>query len=197
MWKSYKDTGDVRHRNTLVEQYKVYAYRVANRMAATMPPSVEWDDIRSMAIMGLIEAIDRFDTNAGVQFLSFAHLRILGSILDQIREQDWVPNKVRRVAKQQAKSLVKMNMGMIGAEHVPAPSSVEPHGTCDVLDLWDSIMENLTDREATILNGIYKLDLTQEVIGSQLGIGRAAVSIAHIKLLARFRLKLNKEGCYE
>jgi len=62
--------------------------------------NIEYDDIVSFGVFGLIDAIDKFDINKGVKFETYATLRIRGSIIDSIRELDWVPRSLRQKSKE-------------------------------------------------------------------------------------------------
>ena len=62
--------------------------------------TVEYDDLVSYGIFGLIDAIDKFDFDKNIKFETYASLRIRGSILDQIRKMDWIPRSVRQKQKQ-------------------------------------------------------------------------------------------------
>src|SRR5688500_12338915 len=85
VWTLYKT------RNVLVERYLPLVRYVAERLATTLPSFVEVDDLASMGIFGLLDAIDRFDPELGVKFKTYAMNRIRGSILDELRSLDWVP----------------------------------------------------------------------------------------------------------
>ena len=61
--------------------------------------NVEYEDLVSYGVFGLIDAIDKFDLNKDVKFETYASLRIRGSILDQIRKMDWIPRPVRQKRK--------------------------------------------------------------------------------------------------
>lgn len=61
--------------------------------------NVEYDDLVSYGIFGLIDAIDKFDLGKEVKFETYASLRIRGTILDQIRKMDWIPRTVRQKQK--------------------------------------------------------------------------------------------------
>ena len=62
--------------------------------------NVEYEDLVSYGVFGLIDAIDKFDTNKEVKFETYASLRIRGAILDQIRKMDWIPRTIRQRQKQ-------------------------------------------------------------------------------------------------
>ena len=70
--------------------------------------TVEYDDLVSYGVFGLIDAIDKFDYGKGIKFETYASLRIRGSILDQIRKMDWIPRSVRQKQKQMEAAVAKL-----------------------------------------------------------------------------------------
>jgi len=94
-WTEYKRRPTEATRNVLMERYLPLVRYVAERLASTLPSFVEVDDLASMGIFGLIDAIERFDPALGVKFKTYAMNRIRGSILDELRSLDWVPRLVR------------------------------------------------------------------------------------------------------
>lgn len=68
----------------------------ALRLYARVPSSVDLNDLMSYGVMGLMDAVDKFDEKRGVKFKTYAELRIRGSILDGLRELDWVPRSLRK-----------------------------------------------------------------------------------------------------
>lgn len=99
LWRRFKDTGDIGQRNELVLAYTGIVRYVASRVASGLPATIERDDLISYGMFGLIDAINRFDLAKGVKFKSYAIKRIKGSIIDELREQDWVPRGVRSKAR--------------------------------------------------------------------------------------------------
>jgi RNA polymerase sigma factor for flagellar operon FliA len=95
LWDAYEKSGSSDDKARLVEAYFPLVKYLAERMASTLPASVETDDLVSMGTFGLIEAIDRFDRSRGFQFKTFCTARIRGAILDNLRTNDWVPRLVR------------------------------------------------------------------------------------------------------
>lgn len=69
---------------------------IADRIAAKLPPSVERDDLYGAGVVGLIDAVERFDESRGIAFTTFAELRVRGAILDNLRSADWASRTVRR-----------------------------------------------------------------------------------------------------
>lgn len=95
VWADYKKAPNEGLRNQLIEKYLPLVRYVAERLATTLPSFVDVDDLASMGIFGLLDAIERFDPTMGVKFKTYAMNRIRGSILDELRSLDWVPRLVR------------------------------------------------------------------------------------------------------
>lgn len=85
-------------RDQLILTYAPLVERIARRACAKLPPSVELDDIQSAGMIGLIDAIEKYDAEKGTQFKVYAEIRIRGAIIDELRQQDWVPRSVRERA---------------------------------------------------------------------------------------------------
>lgn len=69
---------------------------VANRIAMRLPSHIEVDDLISVGVLGLIDAIEKYDPNRGAKFKTYAEFRVRGSILDELRSLDWVPRSIRQ-----------------------------------------------------------------------------------------------------
>lgn len=104
VWTEYKKAPTEEIRNVLVERYLPLVRYVAERLAQTLPSFVEVDDLASMGIFGLLDAIERFNPEIGVKFKTYAMNRIRGSILDELRSLDWVPRLVRIKASKMDKA---------------------------------------------------------------------------------------------
>jgi RNA polymerase sigma factor for flagellar operon FliA len=95
VWKTYKRTKDRNLRDVLLEVHLPLVRMIAERVLQTLPKSIELDDLMSAGIFGLMDAIDGFDLSRGIKFKTYCTTRIRGSILDELRSQDWVPRLVR------------------------------------------------------------------------------------------------------
>src|SRR6185295_13024051 len=82
-------------RNTLIEYHMPLVRAIAERVLQTLPKSIELDDLSSAGTFGLMDAINGFDLSRGIKFKTYCTTRIRGSILDELRSQDWVPRLVR------------------------------------------------------------------------------------------------------
>ena len=86
-------------RNALIRQYQPLVRKLAHHMMAKLPPSVEVDDLIQVGLIGLSEALSRYEAAQGVQFETFATQRIRGAMLDELRENDWMSRGSRKSQK--------------------------------------------------------------------------------------------------
>ncbi len=100
LWQRYHDCDCQDARQDLVHKFARVVKYVAGRMAIGLPHYVEFNDLVSAGLLGLIQAIDNFDHTRGIKFETYAIPRIRGAILDELRSQDWFPRSLRRKAKQ-------------------------------------------------------------------------------------------------
>ena len=87
------------NRDDQLRKYSPLVRRLAHHMIAKLPPSVEVDDLIQVGMIGLTEAIARFEPSQGVQFETFASQRIRGAMLDELREGDWMSRGSRKSQK--------------------------------------------------------------------------------------------------
>ncbi len=86
-------------RNALIRQYQPLVRKLAHHMMAKLPANVQVDDLIQVGLIGLSDALSRFEATQGVQFETFATQRIRGAMLDELRENDWVSRGVRKSQK--------------------------------------------------------------------------------------------------
>jgi RNA polymerase sigma factor for flagellar operon FliA len=86
-------------RNALIKQYQPLVRKLAHHMMAKLPPSVEVDDLIQVGLIGLSEALTRYEAAQGVQFETFATQRIRGAMLDELRGNDWMSRSSRKGQK--------------------------------------------------------------------------------------------------
>ena len=99
LWENYGKTKSPEIREKLILEYAPLVKLVAGRLSMYLGYNVEYDDLVSYGIFGLIDAIDKFDSMKAVKFETYASLRIRGAILDQIRKMDWIPRTIRQKQK--------------------------------------------------------------------------------------------------
>lgn len=86
-------------RDSTVDRYAPMVRRVANQLAGRLPASVDVGDLVQAGMIGLMDAMTRFDENGGAQFETFATQRVRGAMLDELRGTDWLPRSARRAQR--------------------------------------------------------------------------------------------------
>ncbi|MDE6388624.1 MAG: FliA/WhiG family RNA polymerase sigma factor [Lachnospiraceae bacterium] len=99
LWEEYSKDKSPEIREKIILEYAPLVKVVAGRLSMYLGYNVEYEDLVSYGIFGLIDAIDKFDFLKDVKFETYASLRIRGSILDQIRKMDWIPRTIRQKQK--------------------------------------------------------------------------------------------------
>jgi RNA polymerase sigma factor FliA len=127
LWSEYKRSGDRKARDQLIVRYSPLVKFVAGRVSAGLPQSIEQADLVSYGMFGLIDAIEKFDTDRNIKFETYAITRIKGAIIDELRSIDWVPRSVRAKARavEQAYASLEASLGR-------APSDAEVAGALQI-----------------------------------------------------------------
>ncbi len=99
LWVEFKQTGSQTLRNQLIIYYSPFVKYVAGRVLAGLPRHFDEEDLVSYGIIGLIDAIERFEPDRNLRFETYAIPRIKGAIIDELRSIDWVPRSVRTKAR--------------------------------------------------------------------------------------------------
>lgn len=95
----YNAAGVIDKKQSLAE-FAPLVKRIANHMVAKLPPSVEVDDMIQVGMIGLMDALSRYEEAAGAQFETYAAQRIRGAMLDELRQLDWLPRGARKSMRQ-------------------------------------------------------------------------------------------------
>lgn len=112
-------------RNALIRQYQPLVKKLAHHMMAKLPANVQVDDLIQVGLIGLSEALSRFEATQGVQFETFATQRIRGAMLDELRENDWVSRGTRKSQKE-------IEVSMRRLEHILGRSPLESEIAADL-----------------------------------------------------------------
>ena len=96
LWKEYAKKPTKALRDRLVENYLPLVNVIAGRIAISLPPHIDRDDLISSGFFGLLDAIERYDLKRQNKFETYAGVRIRGAILDYLRSKDWIPIAVRQ-----------------------------------------------------------------------------------------------------
>ncbi len=178
-------------RRDLVDIYARIVKYVAGRMAIGLPHYVEFNDLISAGLLGLIQAVDNFDHLRGIKFETYAIPRIRGSILDELRSQDWFPRSLRRKAKQleEAYSILEVRLGrhatdaeiakhlgiqvgeldsLVGEVSIATIMSLDADTGSDDSDSSSSLGEFLADPTTEDVEQVLALQEMKELIGKRM-----------------------------
>lgn len=115
----YNATGQIK-KDQLVQRFAPLVKRIAYHLMARLPSSVQVDDLIQNGMIGLLDAIDRFEAGMGAQFETYAAQRVRGAMLDGLRENDWLPRSLRREFRQIEKAIAQLEQ-----EHGRPPTENE------------------------------------------------------------------------
>lgn len=161
LWRRFREEGDQRAREALIMHYMRVVRYVAGRMAIHVPASVEMDDLIGWGIMGLLDAIEKYDPSQPVKFSTYATIRIRGAIIDQIRTLDWAPRSLRNLARRIAACRNKLRhvngrdpstkeiAQELGISEEQVEDALSQLQTAQVLSLDDYVMDEDDDARLT------------------------------------------------
>jgi len=107
-------------REQLVQRFMPLVKRIAYHLMARLPPSVQFDDLVQNGMLGLLDAIYRYQEGVGAQFETYATQRVRGAMLDGLRENDWLPRNLRRELRR-----IEAAISQLEHAHGRAPSERE------------------------------------------------------------------------
>ncbi len=173
-------------REKLITEYAGLIKFIAQKIAARLPSNIELDDLISSGVIGLMDAIDKYDSSRDNKFKTYAEFRIRGAILDELRSQDWVPRSVREKAKvlERAYSKIEQLKGRQASdEEVCVELGLTTEQYHDMLNEVRSVsllsyddLTNLSNTDKRTLHG-------NGEAGSKVPTPFSEVSVAHLKKL--------------
>ena len=137
-------------RDALIRQHAPLVRRIAQHMIAKLPPNVELDDLIQVGMIGLADALSRYESSQGVQFDTFAGQRIRGAMLDELRENDWMSRSSRKGQKDIERAIHKLEQ-----ELGRAPKESEIAASMDLtLDEYQSMLAKVRGTQLVYLEDI-------------------------------------------
>ena len=133
LWQQYIDGRSADVRKALIESYAPLARYVVDRLNLRPGAALEYDDLLSQAVVGLIDAVDRFDPTRGIKFETYAYYRIRGAVMDMLRELDWLPRSIRQREARLSRAYAALEEGL-GRPPTDAELARELGLTIDQLD---------------------------------------------------------------
>ncbi len=191
LWRVYRRENCQDARRDLVDLHARIVKYVAGRMAIGLPHYVEFNDLVSAGLLGLLQAIDNFDPERGIKFETYAIPRIRGAILDELRSQDWFPRSLRRKAKmlEEAYGVLEVQLGrpatdaevakrlsidinelddMIGEVAVATIVSLDADTSGDESDNSTSLGDYLADTRSEDIEKVLARQEMKDLIGSRM-----------------------------
>lgn len=125
-------------RSQYVNQYAPLVKRMAHHILARLPPSVQLDDLVQAGLIGLMDAVNRYEESQGAQFETYATQRIRGAILDELRANDWLPRGLRKSQRDIESAIHKLEHKLGRA---PTESEVAKHMKISLEEYQDLLGE--------------------------------------------------------
>jgi RNA polymerase sigma factor for flagellar operon FliA len=120
LWQRYHQTADPVVENQLIHQYLPLVKVVVGRLAMSLPPHVDYDDLHSAGLVGLLQAVRHYDPTCRTTFEGYARVRIRGAVFDELRRMDWVPRSVHEKARR-----IQETMSRLEQELGRAPTDIQ------------------------------------------------------------------------
>ena len=168
-WKKYRKSKDEKSREILVKNYMPLVKYLSDRVVSHLPDHVRFNDREDLyieGIIGLLEAIDRFDPLQNVKFETFATKRIRGAVIDTLRKEDLLPKNVREAVKRVEISMnsLENTLGRPATdEEIMKDLRMTKEEFYDILDKMKGI--SLTSLNSEILNGDGDMYFFEDIIG--------------------------------
>lgn len=106
--KDYRTAIDAKTKDEIIIEYAPLIKFIAQKIASRLPSNIELDDLISCGVIGLMDAIQKFDPTRDNKFKTYAEFRVRGAILDELRAQDWVPRSIREKSKLVERTYAKL-----------------------------------------------------------------------------------------
>lgn len=183
LWKKYAETHDIEIRNELLMLYVPLVKRVVSRLFQSTKAFNEYDDLISCGVIGLIDAMDRFNPTKGAAFETYAQIRIRGEVLDYMRSLDWAPVHMRLKIKKVESAFDELSQEK---GRLVNDSEVADHLNMSLPELQEVL------KESHFLNVVHLEELIQDTITEEHGFCKEDDTAEELEK-SEFREHLKKE----
>ncbi|MDO4799938.1 MAG: FliA/WhiG family RNA polymerase sigma factor [Bacillota bacterium] len=235
LWVEFKEKKSKEAKDALIVEYVALVKQIVGRLFSTYGGHVEYDDLIGYGIVGLIDAVEKFDPKKQIKFETYATIRIRGAIVDQIRQMDWIPRSTRTKYKKIEDAIAKLQaehgadvsderiaeeLGMSVEEYQKQLGEVTTYAVVsleekfaenpnfdiaseqvdtqpelsfeedEVKRLLLQTIQDLPERERTVLELYYYSELTYKEIAAVLEVTESRVSQIHSKAISRLKISL-------
>lgn len=238
----YAATQPATKSNDLVEQHASLVKRIGCHLINRLPASVQLEDLIQAGMIGLLEASRNYDETQGASFETYAGIRIRGSMLDEIRKNDWAPRSVHRKAREVAAAVrdieneygrdardteIANTLDMTIEDYYKILQDNSYHKILSFEDMGtgeDSMLDNVSNSDPSILDGLQRDDVRRIVsgaiaglpererlvmalyydeelnlreIGAVMGVSESRVSQIHSQAVIRLQARMSNRGSEE
>ncbi len=145
LWIAFKKSQDQTLKDKLILKYLPLVKYVAGKVAIGMPKKIEFDDLEGYGVIGLLDAIDKFDPNRNTKFKTYGITRIRGAIFDELRAIDWIPRTIRQNVKKLEKAMFDLEEQL---NRAPTDQEI-----AEVLEITDKELQKLFLAASTLTVG--------------------------------------------
>lgn len=140
LWDSWLNNNDMDAANELIEKYMYLVSFHVERIASHLPNSVMKSDVKSFALMGLYDALKKFDPTRDFKFDTYASFRIKGAIIDGLRREDWLPRSLREKTKKVEKIAHQLEQKN---QQIPSAAEIARHAGMTVKEVESAMCDSL------------------------------------------------------
>lgn len=153
LWHRYHATGPGdSSEEELVKKYLPLVKTIVARVAMTLPPHIETEDLYSAGLIGLLTAVRKFDPKTGSPFEAYARLRVRGAVIDELRRLDWAPRSVHAKSRKIQQAMERMEQ-----RHGRLPEDEEVAGALGLsLDEYHQWLEEVRPATFVCLDAVHQ-----------------------------------------
>lgn len=154
LWKNWIENKDPEAGDSLIRQYTPLVTYHVQRIGASIPKNISRDELKSLGMMGLFDALNKFDYSRDLKFDTYASFRVRGAIIDGLRKEDWLPRSSREKAKKLESKIEELEQRLM--RHVTADEianfveipveevyqTVQEHFFSNVLSIDEQLQDN-------------------------------------------------------
>lgn len=139
LWNSWINDRDPHAGNLLIKKYKPLVSYHVQRIGSGLPKNVSRDDLTSLGMMGLFDALNKFDINRDLKFDTYASFRVRGAIIDGLRKEDWLPRSAREKAKKMEATIEQLEQKLM--RHA-TPEELAEYMNMPVEEVYQTVQEH-------------------------------------------------------
>jgi RNA polymerase sigma factor FliA len=200
-WQKWTKHRDAQAGDVLMKKYMPLVSYHVQRISIGLPKNISKDDLMSLGMYGLYDALIKFDPSRDLKFDTYASFRVKGAIIDGLRKEDWLPRNSRERTKKVESTIVKLEqkyLRKVTAQEVASELELPIKDDKNLLpdekilkeELFTQLKEKiecLLENEQLVISLFYKEELTLTEIGQVMGLSTSRISQIHSKAILKLR----------